>query len=200
MSMQNANQFNIDVRIFEEDYRNYELVARYQNGQYRGRIARNNSSVASYEGVNIDTVIQNLRSFVDQLLEIKLKAPSGEEPNSSEYSIALRQIAHILSLSEKKMLVEHSKAEGGKLPLNQLRIIGGFCSTVETFLCYVALANRLRDELGYMPAERCGSMDPALSILLKDNRYAAPCFPTEEEGLMLRNEVLEAICQQDWLE
>jgi hypothetical protein len=176
------------------------LVARYHCGQYRGRLTKDNASVASYDGVNIDTIIQSLRSIVDQLLEVKLKKRVVGPPNSSEYSIALQQITHILSVTEKVMLVAHSKAEGARLPMNQLRLIGGFSSTVETFLCYVALASRLGDELGYMPTTNCSNMDPVLSMLLKDNGYTAPSFPAEEEGLTLRDEVLEAIRQQDWLE
>lgn len=198
--MNNANLVGVDLRIIEEEYRNYDLLARYWDGQYRGYITKGNSVIANYDGADINTIIQNLRSIVDRMLELKFTSKLTSVPNSSDYSDAFRHIAHVLSLSEKKMLTTHSKAKDGRLSLNQLRIAGGFNSTVETFLCYVAIASRLKDELGYVPTIRCSSMDPALSVLLKERGYIEPTIPAEGELLTLRDEVKNAICERHWVQ
>lgn len=197
--MLNVNLVKVDIRIIKEVYRNYALIAQYWDGKYCGKITKDGQVVADSDGDNLDSVIQNLRTHVDELIEFRLIDLLVSPPNVTDYSIAFRQITHILSLSEKEMLSAHSNATNRRLSLNELRTIGGFSSTVETFLCYVAIANRLSDELGCVPTTRYGGMDPALCLLLQENRHTAPSFPPEDEALILRKDVRDAVREQFWL-
>lgn len=57
---------DIDTRILKTRYRNYDLLARFWNGEYRGRAWLRKKKIADYDGDNLDLILENLMSIVDQ--------------------------------------------------------------------------------------------------------------------------------------
>lgn len=62
----------IDTRIVKIEYKNYDLLSRYWNGQYRGRIWKNKIIVAEHEGTDIDEIMKILMHLVDKFREREL--------------------------------------------------------------------------------------------------------------------------------
>ena len=56
-----------DKRILKDDYCNYDLIARYWDDAYRGRAWKNKQRVADCEGTDLDEILQELRSIVDDI-------------------------------------------------------------------------------------------------------------------------------------
>jgi hypothetical protein len=62
-----------DQRVIREDYRNYDLIARYWDGCYRGRLFKLKERIADIEGEDLDAIVQELRKTVDQLVHERQK-------------------------------------------------------------------------------------------------------------------------------
>ena len=63
-------QVAIDHRVLREDYRNYDLIARYWKDEYRRRIWKNKKVIADCEdGAHLDVIQPHFRPVVDDLLE-----------------------------------------------------------------------------------------------------------------------------------
>lgn len=56
----------LDTRILKTEYKNYDLIARFWNGAYRGRVWKNKQVIADYEGENLDLILEALVNIVDQ--------------------------------------------------------------------------------------------------------------------------------------
>ncbi|MDT8399641.1 MAG: hypothetical protein RQ899_13610 [Pseudomonadales bacterium] len=183
----------IDTRIVKEDYRNYDLVARYWEYGYRGKIWKNRKSVEDIDAVDnegIDELLQKLRTRVDELIEAKRKARRNKAPTQVEFNTSLKSLETKISLSERQVLKAHAAAVGAAMTLDKAQRLGDFFSPSAALLMYSGLARRLCEELAYTPSAARG-LDATLSILLAEIR---------EQGsvLVLNDMAVTAIMQSNW--
>jgi hypothetical protein len=137
----------IDTRILKAEYRNYDLIARYWNGEYRGRIWKNKEKVADYDGDNLDIIFENLTSIVDQIIEQKKKARGDNSIDDSAYLSAFTGILPKISPDQSAMLTLHANASKHTATLEELRLAGNFSSLKIVADQYLKVAKRLCDEL-----------------------------------------------------
>lgn len=157
---------DIDARILKEDYRNYDLVARYWKGAYRGKIWQRKKAVASIQGGNLDTVYQQLRDKVDSFVDSKRSSRGTTEPTAREIADAFTVIESKLTPSQMDMLAAHCSAADHCLSLIELQKAGKYPSSTQAMLAYADIGNRLMDELGYVP-QTGTHQDPSIFILIE---------------------------------
>ena len=73
-----------DKRVLKEDYCNYDLIARFWNDEYRGRVWKNKERVADYEGTDLEEIIGALRVIVDEIQQEKRKLRGKKKPAGSK--------------------------------------------------------------------------------------------------------------------
>ncbi len=155
-----------DRRILKEDYRNYDLVARYWKGRYCGRIWKKNETFDEFEGDSLEDIIQHMRDVVDQHIDQKIRQRGNREPSMSEIADAFNLIWKKLKPSQIRLLHTHARAQDGSISMADLQDLSGYSSSAEMLLDYADIGNRLINELGYLPKSG-NNLDPALSVLLE---------------------------------
>ena len=140
----------IDMRVLKEDYRNYDLLARYWNGQYRGRVWKNKQRISDFiadldEGVSLESILKHLKQTVDKLIEEKLRVSPRNKISEKDIQHALIEIAGKITGEERRLLVFHSCQVGQCATINQLNRQD--CGNVQEV--YTHIAKRIWDELGY---------------------------------------------------
>jgi hypothetical protein len=183
-----------DQRIIREDYRNYDLIARYWDGCYRGRLFRQKERIADIEGEDLDAIVQELRNTVDALVHERQKQRK-KEPTVGEWQAALSALQGKLKEEQRSMLLTHARAEEGTAPLSLLQRAGHYTTVPSAIAHYAAAANRLADEVGYNPPAK--GYDPAiLSVVLAKPFSVKDALPTET--IMLRAHLREALRLVVW--
>lgn len=69
-----------DKRVLKEDYCNYDLIARFWNDEYRGRVWKNKERVADYEGADLEEIMDALRAIVDEIQQESASAAARRNP------------------------------------------------------------------------------------------------------------------------
>lgn len=187
---ENSNVVDIDKRIIKQDYRNYDLVARFWQGGYRGKIWKNNKSVDQIDGSSIEEILQSMRSMVDKLVDEKLQIRQQTAPTAEEIEQALFAIEDKISWPQRTMLMRQAQTQDGSISVQDAQKTAGFSSTTEVLLSYAEIAKRLSDELGYWPQTAPGQ-DPALSILLAES-------PDQGATMVLTTDAVAAIGRLKW--
>lgn len=183
-----------DQRIVREDYRNYDLIARYWDGCYRGRLFKLKERIADIEGEDLDTIVQELRKTVDTLVQERQKQRK-KEPTVGEWQAALSALQGKLKEEQRSMLLTHARAEEGTAALSLLQRAGHYTTVASTIAHYATMAQRLADEVGYNPPAK--GYDPAiLSVVLAKPFSANNTPPTET--IVLRAHLREAVRLLVW--
>lgn len=178
-----------DQRVIREDYRNYDLIARYWDGCYRGRLFKLKERVADIEGEDLDAIVQELRNTVDALVHDRQKQRK-KEPTVGEWQAALTALQPRLKEEQRAMLLTHARAEEGTATLGLLQRAGHYPTVPAAITHYAALALRLADEVGYNPPAK--GYDPAtLSVVLAKPFSVKDALPTD--SIVLRAHLREAV-------
>ena len=136
-------QAEIDTRILKTEYRNYDLIARYWNGDYKGRIWKNNKVITDYEGDDLDLILENLISIVDAIIDERCQVNEGEL-----YRLAWQGIWPKLSSIQIQILQKLACAKQHKVSIKRLRKLQSGLSLRE-FLALIKDINcRYATELG----------------------------------------------------
>jgi len=187
-------EVSTDQRIVREDYRNYDLIARYWDGCYRGRLFKLKERVADIEGEDLDAIVQELRKTVDQLVHDRQKQRK-KEPTVGEWQAALSALHSRLKEEQRAMLLTHARAEEGMASLALLQRAGHYTSVPSAIAHYAVMAQRLADEVGYNPPAK--GYDPAaLTVLLGKPFAIKDAAPTDT--IVLRAHLREAIRLLAW--
>jgi hypothetical protein len=188
------NETSIDSRVIREDYRNYDLIARYWDGSYRGRLFKLKERIADIEGEDLDTIVNELRSTVDNLVTTKQKSRK-KEPTVGEWQAALTALAGKIREEQKAMLMVHARADEGTAPLTLLQRAGHYPSVPQAITHYSQIAQRLADEVGYLPPQK--GFDPALLCVVLAKPFSInDALPTD--AIVLRAHLREAIRLLSW--
>ncbi len=143
----------IDKRIIKEDYRNFDIVARYWKATYRGCIWRNQSRVHEIHGDSIDEVVVNLKKHINNLILEKSKQRGNQIPNVTEIEIALLAIKPLLSQEQLLMISAHAGEPDRRMTLDELSQASQYNWPMLAMINYVDISRRLCDEIGYLPSD-----------------------------------------------
>jgi hypothetical protein len=178
-----------DQRIIREDYRNYDLIARYWDGCYRGRLFKLKERIADIEGEDLDSIVQELRNTVDQLVNERQKQRK-KEPTVGEWQAALTALQSRIKEEQRAMLLTHARADEGIANLALLQRAGHFTNMNAAISHYASLAQRLADEVGYYPPAK--GYDPAILAVILAKPFSAR-NATPNDAIVLRAHLREAI-------
>lgn len=183
-----------DSRVIREDYRNYDLIARFWDGCYRGRLFKLKERVADLEGEDLDAIVSELRATVDALVQEKQKARK-KEPTVGEWQAALAALTGKLREEQRAMLLAHARADEGIATLAALQRAGHYPTVPQALAQYAVVAQRLADEVGYLPAAK--GYEPALlSVVLTKPFSINDALPTDT--VALRAHLREAVRLLTW--
>lgn len=178
----------IDRRILKLNYRNYELVARYFEEAYRGRVWRDNKRVSDEDVIEdtLEQVVAALYQQVDELIQQKAQLRGTACPTLEEYMDAIQAVKAQISASFLPVLVYHAKHAGTELAT--LAELGGYASATDLMLDYADFAKMLCDQIAYFPKAGNQVSDANLLVLFETQGEA---FNICQHSLTLR----EALCQ-----
>ena len=179
-----------DNRVLKEDYRNYDLIARYWNEEYRGRIWKNKERIADYGGTDLDEIMARLKVVVDQIQAEKRKNRGKRKPSATEIAEGLRGIEPKLSPSQKMMLSLQQRAPGHIISVKSLNRLGDYGCPQKAFDAYLQIATRLSDELAYTPSVRRKGSKAKLALMCEEIS-ASDVVP--ELALTLKPELVSAL-------
>src|SRR5690606_28506279 len=105
-----SDEIIIDKRIVKEEYRNYDLVARYWEYCYLGKIWKNRKAVEEVDAdgdEGIDELIVKMKQRVDQFIAEKQKARDNHPPTQADLVAAFKEISEKMSILERLVLKHH---------------------------------------------------------------------------------------------
>jgi hypothetical protein len=73
-----------DHRI-HKPYKNYDLIAAYRKGKYRGRIVKNKEIISDIEGSSLEDVHATLMKMVDDIISDKIDKRDDASPDAQGY-------------------------------------------------------------------------------------------------------------------
>ena len=185
-----------DNRVLKEDYCNYDLIARYWNDEYRGRVWKNKERVADCEGTDLDEIMQELRAIVDGIQQDKRKLRGKKKPAPREIADAIQGVEPKLSRAQKMMLTIHGKSPGQRLNLKALGRVGDYATAEGAFADYADLARRVCDELAYSPGSRKKDHYPGVALFFNEEIIVGSVTP--DTVLSLRPEIARALELLKW--
>jgi hypothetical protein len=186
----------IDKRVLKEDYCNFDLIARCWNDEYRGRVWKNKLRVADFEGTDLDEIMAELRTIVDDIQHKKRVKRGKRKPTPREIADAIVAVEGKLSRAQKMMLTLHAKATNLRLNVKAISRVGDFASPEVAFAEYAEVARRVGDELAYVPGSRRKDVYPGITLLFTTE--IAVGSVTAETLLTLRPEIAKAIELLKW--
>lgn len=185
-----------DKRVLKEDYCNYDLIARCWNDEYRGRVWKNKERVADFDGTDLDDIMRELRSIVDEIQHRKRQRRGRRKPSAREIADAIVGIEPKLSRAQKMMLAIHGKAPGHRVMVKGIGRVGEYATPELAFADYAQIARRLCDELAYNPGSRRKEIYPGTPLVFAEEIDIGTV--SAETVLTLRPEFAEALELLKW--
>lgn len=183
----------IDKRIVKEEYRNYDLVARFWEYGYLGKIWKNRKAIDEIDAIDdegIDDLIVKMKQQVDQFIAEKQEARANQPPTQAELVAAFKQVSDKISILERLVLKHHAECPNGVFEMEKIQRLAGYSSSTSVLMTYSNVAQRLCNEIGYEPKDS-GDTPPSLSVLLKP-------LPKDQQSLTLKKDVIKAIRELNW--
>jgi len=131
--MSKTQALPIDTRIIKTQYKNYDLLARYWNGRYRGRIWKNKVKMADYTGESIDLILESLVQIVNQLRERQYNERDDETITMNDYVAAWHTIIPRMDRGLLAALTTMARYKTNSASINRLQKIVG-CDGAEEVL------------------------------------------------------------------
>ena len=185
-----------DTRVLKEDYCNHDLIARCWNDEYRGRVWKNKERVADFEGTDLDEIMHEMHSIVDEIQHEKRQSRGRRKPTPREIADAIIGIEPKLSRAQKMMLAIHGKAPGQRIMVKAITRVGDYANTELALAEYAQIARRLCDELAYHPGTRRKDVYSGTALMFSDEIVIDGM--NNEAVLVLRPEVARALEMLRW--
>lgn len=144
----------IDKRILREEYRGYDLVARFWEYGYLGKIWFNRRPVEEIDASDnqtLDDLIRQMRAMVDGLIAEKSRARKNRPPSQAEVNDTFRAVADKFTPLEKLLLKTHAEEEGGVSTMGNLQRLLNFTSADSVLELYGRIGQKVNDHIGYQP-------------------------------------------------
>ena len=186
----------IDKRILKEDYCNFDLIARSWNDEYRGRVWKNKVRIADFEGTDLDEIMAELRTIVDDIQHKKRVKRGRRKPTPREIADAIAAVESKLSRTQKMMLAIHCKSLNLRLNMRAISRVGDYATPEVAFADYAQMAHRIADELAYVPGSRRKDVYQGVTVLFNDE--VAVGSVNADTTLTLRPEIARALEILKW--
>lgn len=182
----------IDKRIIREEYRNYDLVARYWEYGYLGKIWKNRKAVEEIDAdgdEGLDDLVLKMRAQVDAMIEARCKARNNKPPSKAELLEGFTSITPKLTALEKLMLKFHAESDNAEVPMESLQRALNISNSDSIYELYARIGQKLNDEIGYQPK---GTKDkpPGLKLVLGT--------PSDSNHLKLAESIQALILDMGW--
>ena len=144
----------VDRRILREEYRGYDLVARFWEYGNLGKIWKHRRPVEEIdadEGEGLDELMREMRALVDSLIADKSRSRKNRPPSQAELIDALKLVADKFTPLEKLLLKTHADMEGGVIPMSMLQRLLNLSSPDSVYELYARIGSKINDEVGYLP-------------------------------------------------
>lgn len=129
-----------------ETYRRHIILAAKRDGIFKGRVFKNKEAIHECEGLSIDGIIEELKTFVDE--SIQQTAESRQAPPSGdEYVRAFQNMMDTLSVGHRAMLRAHYNAEDQTISTTDLAKAAGYATYNSVNLQYGSVGFTLNEEL-----------------------------------------------------
>lgn len=172
MRMLDTNQLdtdqNYDRRILREHYRNHDLVARYWEFGYLGKIWKNRKAIEELDAMDdqgLDDLMTLMRQHVDADIDRRVKARKNSMPSKQELTQAFATLLPVLTPLEKLLLKTHAEYEEGCVPVSRLQRDLKLAIEASILEIYSSIGQKLNDEIPYQPKQTKGS-DVNLKFIL----------------------------------
>ncbi|MEX2366993.1 MAG: hypothetical protein WD601_10325 [Pseudohongiellaceae bacterium] len=168
----------IDRRIVKLEYRNYDLVARYWEYSYMGKIWKFRKAVEEFDandGQSIDELIAIMKHRVDELIAEVSRLRQPGIPVQAELNQALARLHLSGKVPEitRQALTAHNISADGCIESVAMERLTGLSNTSAIFTLYSHLAVKLCDEIGYSEAQPANNY-PGLALLLEEAQEHSP--------------------------
>lgn len=104
----------------------YTLVARFNQGAFRGALWSGGKVIRLVEGHSLDDAWNKLQAIVEKEFEHQVSARAGAEPTAEEACCAFLHIERKLTVGQKAMLRAHLRADGNNITATQLAVAAGY--------------------------------------------------------------------------
>lgn len=182
----------VDKRIIREEYRNHDLVARYWEYGYLGKIWKNRKAVEEIDADSdegLDELVERMKAHVDALIAEKSRARKNRAPSRSELQEAFHAIESGFTPLEKLLLKHCAENEGDEgVPLKHLQRLLNLSSPDSIHELLGRIGNKLNDELGYEP-KATRDRPASVRVLLA---------PSDRSHVRLNSEVHELVTDAGW--
>ena len=136
-----------------ETYRNHKLLSAEHGGKFVGRIWKDDVLLNQMEGLEVDTLLQELRDAVDTRIA-DLARKNGDVIPEAELTRAFQKIIDRLSDGQRAMLKAHYHAPNQTLTASELARAAGWTGWSPANLHYGNLGAMLFDEAPIKVLER----------------------------------------------
>lgn len=182
----------IDKRIIREEYRNHDLVARYWEYGYLGKIWKNRKAVEEIDADSeegLDELVERMKAHVDELIAQKSRARRNRAPSRSEIQEAFHAIESRFTPLEKLLLRHCAENEGDAgVSIRHLQRLLNFSSPDSIHELLGRIGNKLNDELGYEP-KATRDRPASVRVLLA---------PSDRAHVRLNSEIHELVTDAGW--
>ena len=146
--MTESNTLFSEKRILKENYRNYDIVARFWQGELRGVVWKNKKRIVDITDTSFDDIVQKLRNKVDILVADRVARRGNLEPTDDQIMDAIHEMFPSLTPIQRRFLRHHLNYPGYVAPAKLLMKRCGLTSFTELLLEYVQVNQKISDEIG----------------------------------------------------
>lgn len=145
--MNEVGELPIDNRIVKTRYKNYDLLARFWNGRYRGRIWKNGVKIADHNGESIDLIVDSLLQTIDQLRHRQFDERNESQLMEVDYVNAWRTVMGKIDEGITTVLKILARSRNHSAPVSKLTKLAGFDNDSLLIEGIKAIESALNDEL-----------------------------------------------------
>tara|TARA_R110002072_G_scaffold172728_4_gene327035 strand:+ start:4477 stop:5064 length:588 start_codon:yes stop_codon:yes gene_type:complete len=157
----------------QETYRNHRIVSYNENGKHIGEVLKNDIRIAYCESTGVTTLLQQLRTIIDDLIKQKNYIRKNAVPTQKQLINALEAVLPVLTDSQHAMLFYQVIHDNIGIDLEKLKSVAGCQNTTDIYLMLADVGRILCDEVAYVPPTPIEGRDPFVAMVLEpDSKYA----------------------------
>ena len=157
--------------FYTDHYRNHSLRFVEIEKICIGEVFKDDERLAYCESVDIDSARQYCRQIVDEQLNKQSSENLNIKPMLDDFVKAMQAIHNQVDSHCQNLLSTHLKNRNQAIPIDELKIQGGFKSTTAIFLQYADWSRLLCDALAFLPPTQASGKDPYLSLVIHSEEH-----------------------------
>ena len=131
----------------------------------------------------------------DTYIGDKTKYRNNLSPSTKELAVGLNAIKPLLKDEQIRIIANHYKSVGRTALIAKLRFLGDYRTVEDALEDYIDIAQRLCDEIGYVPDVEQTCAHPCLTIMLD---LSASELNGSSSILVMRDDIAESLEYLHW--